>query len=107
MEVRIIETPASDSTHEHHILLEGGLTVSNIEPIKETVLAALQQYQSIKIQLQNVEILDLSVLQILYALRRAAKTDSKTIQLEMYLSEELQTLVRQSGLDRKFNYLAS
>lgn len=107
MKVRIIETPAIDSTHEHHILLEGSLIVSNIEPIKRTVLEALQQHQNIRIQLCNVEILDLSVLQILYALRRAAQTESKTIHLNMHLSEELQTMVRQSGLDRKFNYMAS
>jgi len=103
MKVRIIETPAADSTHEHHILLEGNLTVSNIEPVKRTVLEALRRHQNIKIQLCNIEILDLSALQILYALRRAAKTESKIIHLDMHLSDELQTMVRQSGLDRKFN----
>ena len=107
MKVRIIETPAMDATNEHHILLEGNLTVSNIESIKRTVLEAVQQHQNIRIQLRNVEILDLSVLQVLYALRRAAKTESKTIYLDMHLSEEIQTIVRQSGLEQKFNYKAS
>lgn len=107
MEVRITETPANDSTFDHHILLEGSLTVSNMELIKRTVLDALQQYEHIKIQLCNIEILDLAVLQILYALRRAAETDSKVIRIDMQLSEEQKTMIRQSGIDRKFNYMAS
>lgn len=107
MKVRINVTPATDANNEYHIVLEGYLTALNIEPIKRTILEALQQYQNIKIELQNVERLDLSVVQILYAFRRAAKTESKTIHIDMHLSHELQIAVRQSGLDQKFNYLAS
>ena len=105
MEVRINVLPATEKNIEYHIQLEGFLTTSNIGPIKSTVLAALQQHGNIKVQLQNVEKLDLSVIQILYALRRAAKTDNKTICILMDLPHEFQIALKQSGLDQKFNYL--
>ena len=107
MEVRINVLPATDVNNEHQILLEGYLTASNIAYIKTTVLEALQQQQNIKILLQNVEQLDLSVVQILYAFRRAAKTENKTICIHMDLPHEFQIAVKQSGLDQKFNYMAS
>jgi ABC-type transporter Mla MlaB component len=107
MKVRINVLPATDVNNEHQILLEGYLTSANIEYIKSTVLEALQQHQNIKIQLQNVEKLDLSIVQILYAFRRAAKTENKSISIEMDLPHEFQIAVKQSGLDQKFNYMAS
>ncbi len=107
MKVSVIEIPALDLAQAHQIHFEGSLSVSEIESIKHTVLSALQQYSTINIQLRNIVTLDLAVLQMLFALRSAAKTEDKKIHLEMHLSEELQSIVRQSGLEQKFNYKAS
>jgi len=104
MTVKISVIPKRISKKGNTLHIKGDLTVANASLIKEEMMQAWQKYPRLNLTIDEVERLDLSVLQLILAFRLAAQSSGKQIQLGVNLPEELQQLVRQSGLEKVFNH---
>jgi len=96
-------TPKKPAKSGNTFHLKGELTVANATYIKEEMMAALQKYTLLKLQVDEVSRLDLSVLQLIYAFQRAARSEGKQVELLISLPDEVDQQVRLSGLESMFN----
>lgn len=103
MPVNINISPKRASKQGNTLYVSGDLTVGNAAYLKEELIKALGKYSLINLEIDEVERLDLSVLQLIYAFQRAALSSGKEVQIGMNLPEDIQQLVRLSGLDKIYN----
>jgi anti-anti-sigma regulatory factor len=79
------------------ISLEGELTLINAQEIKTKLYEALKKYQVLKVSVQNVLSLDLSTIQLLYALSKTAGEMKKAVTFTIVLPPEIEPLLRKAG----------
>jgi ABC-type transporter Mla MlaB component len=103
MPVKINISPKKASKKGNTFLLTGDLTIANANYIKQELMKALEKYAVIKLEIDEVERLDLSVLQLIYAFRRAALSSDKEIHVSINLPEDVEQMVRLSGLEKMYN----
>lgn len=103
MPVNISISPKRASKKGNTLHVSGDLTVGNAVYIKEELIKALGKYSLINLEIDEVERLDLSVLQLIYAFQRAALSSGKEVQLGIKLPEDILQLVRSSGLEKIYN----
>ena len=96
-ELVTIKADESNSNENGTILMQGDLTISNIEGVKEQVLTAMNDFTNITVKLNDVENMDLSFVQLLYSISKTAKSRNSKIQFDINLSETIQTLLNHSG----------
>jgi len=103
MPVKINMSPKRASKKGNTLLLSGDLTIANADYIKQELMKALEKYTVIKLEIDEVERLDLSVLQLIYAFRRAALSSGKEIHVKVNLPDDVEQMVRLSGLEKMYN----
>ncbi len=103
METKSLSDLSATNKQVKIIVMEGELTLERVENIENTLFNAIRDYDGIQLQLKNVQKLDLRVIQLLYAFRRASETENKEFEIEMHLPEEIQESLNKSGLNEKFN----
>jgi ABC-type transporter Mla MlaB component len=103
MPVNINASPKRASKQGNTLYVSGDLTVGNAVFIKEELIKALGKYSLIKLEIDEVERLDLSVLQLIYAFQRAALSSGKEVQIDINLPDDIHQLVRSSGLEKIYN----
>jgi hypothetical protein len=85
------------------IVLENELTIFTLEPLQHDLLKALDEYDEIKIKLKNIENIDLSFIQYLFSLQTFAAAKSKNLSFTAEFSDEIKSLLVNTGLLRLFN----
>lgn len=100
MTVDIEFSPKKASKKGNTLFIKGELTVANAGHIKESMMQGLKEYSLIHLKIDQVNRIDLSVLQLIYAFQQAARSGGKEVQLDINLPEELSLLVHQSGLGK-------
>lgn len=88
---------------EKQIRLEGDLSARRLEEIKEQLTAELLDLHLLHITIARVTVLDLSTLQWIYAFGCAANSEGKEVVVTLNLPNELEELVRISGVRKMFN----
>lgn len=88
---------------EKQIRLEGDLSARRLEEIKEQLTAELLDLHLLHVTIARVTVLDLSTLQWIYAFGCAANSEGKEVVVTLNLSNELEELVRISGVRKMFN----
>lgn len=81
------------------MIIEKELTIYTALEIKEYFLEALENYNELKIQIKNVENLDLSFIQLIESLRKTAEEYSKKIEISAELTDGTRSMVENSGFD--------
>lgn len=79
------------------ISLEGELTLINAQEVKTKLYEALKKYQALKVSARNVLSLDLSIIQLLYALSKTAGEIKKTVTFDIVVPPETNLLLRKAG----------
>lgn len=79
------------------VLLEGQLIIRNAAEIREQLIAAIKNYENLELVLENVTRIDLSVLQLLVALKKSAANFSKKVSFRPELSGKMKAIVERSG----------
>lgn len=87
------------TANQENLVIQGRLTIENIQDIKTKLQEAVANFQNIQIYVEQVEAIDLTFLQLLYSLKRSFSETSKNISFNLMLSDENKTLLRQSGLE--------
>jgi ABC-type transporter Mla MlaB component len=79
------------------LLLEGQMTLTNAEPIRQALLQLLVQADHVAIEVGGITALDVSFIQLLYALRHSARVLEKRVDLKLNLTAEQGLLIIRAG----------
>ncbi len=87
-----------DDTNSTGLLtLSGDLTIHNAIELKESFSNALEQAQQLQLNLEEVEHMDLTSLQMLFSLSQTLKKQGKSLSLSGPLPQALREVVQQAG----------
>ena len=90
-----------------HLLLQGNLTLDNIDEIARFFRDAVAKYNKLAIELTEITALDLGFLQLLWCLECEAHERGEDLDLKMQLPTEIQQLLRNTGFTRWLGSAAS
>lgn len=84
------------------IIFEGDLSIQNAQLIKDKILDALETYENLKVVVQNMSDMDLSVFQILYAFKKSSEKNNKLTLFEFNIPETTKSIIKNSGIYELF-----
>jgi anti-anti-sigma regulatory factor len=79
------------------LLLNGQLTLANAEPIRQALLRLLTETDHLALEAGGITALDVSFIQLLYALRHSAQALGKRVDLKLNLTAEQGQLITRAG----------
>jgi anti-anti-sigma regulatory factor len=90
-----------------HLTWQGRLSIAEVIPLRDDLLAALNQHAEITIDLADVELLDLACVQLLCAACGSASIRGKRLSLRGTENPALAQTLRMNGLNYRENCLRS
>ena len=93
----MIDFSMDDSGTNGTLLLSGSLTIQQALPLKETLLRAVGEVNQLAVNLEHVEGMDLTALQLLCAAHRDLVKRGKKVTREGTIPEIVHRIVRESG----------
>lgn len=100
-----IQIEANEGNTEKSVVkIEGDVSLVHIEEIKNKLMDEIKKTNDITIELQNIENIDLSTIQLLYSIKKTKETQNKKTILNIDLSDELQLLLKRSGCGEIFEW---
>jgi len=88
---------------EIDITLSGQLTINSIVKLVAEMKPLLKNASNVKIHVKEVENIDLTFIQMLFAIKNSGKKDNYKINVSMDLSEELTLLIDNAGFHSALN----
>jgi ABC-type transporter Mla MlaB component len=82
-----------------NVFLEGDLTITQAQKITNDLNNALGKYDDLKVTVQNVTLLDLACIQLLYAFRKTCAQQNKKVLLDIKLNPDLELLLTKCGFN--------
>jgi anti-anti-sigma regulatory factor len=98
--ISITFSPVSDSAV--NLVITGELVIAESKELKQELLSLLHRYQSIRIELKEIERLDISALQLLVAAYNSAAVKQKVIDFQFEDSEYITNVLNLSGYQAFF-----
>jgi len=97
-------TVIHDELPEHSILrFSGQLIINHIEKITESVKANLKTNKDLKVEIDNPESVDVTFIQLLLSIATTLKGNGKKATINAELSDDIKTLVKNSGFEYVLN----
>ncbi len=81
------------------VMLSGSLSLRSASEIRQRLLAALDEADTVKLLLRDIEDVDLSLVQIICAAHRSAILKNKSLILQNDLPEMFVQIIEDAGLD--------
>ena len=81
------------------VVLSGSLSLSAASEIRQRLLGALDEADTVKLLLRDVDDVDLSLVQIICAAHRSALLKNKTLKLQDNLPELFAQIIEDAGLN--------
>lgn len=97
-----ITTTEIEGKEAGQITFEGDLSIQNAQLIKDKILEALETYENLKVVVQNMNDIDLSVFQILYAFKKSSERDNKLTSFEFNIPEATKSIIKNTGIYELF-----
>ena len=91
----------SDTDNSGRLSLQGDLSVSEAENLKNVMLKLLKEFPTIRVNFSPLEDFDSSIIQLLYALCAQAKKESKEIIFEGTFSPTVKKKLFATGIISK------
>lgn len=79
-------------------MLEGDLSIANIESIHADILKKIGDYDELSVKVHKVRSMDLSTIQLLHSLKK--HYNSVSLRLEIQVEEDLSKLLSNNGIGR-------
>ena len=89
-----------DSQKEGSLVADGSLTVQQAAEFKDALTKALNEVDSLEINLDNVTEVDLTCLQLLCAAHKTCMKTNKTLKISHQHTEALKEAVKNAGYER-------
>jgi anti-anti-sigma regulatory factor len=80
-----------------HIILEGSLIVGSLSTIKEELTAAISHYSTIQVTVTNVTAIDLTGIQLLFAIKKSSELLHKKLSFSIELPDEINKIISLAG----------
>lgn len=93
----ISSVPNQDAENTGQIEVKGELSIPYIREIKKKIESAIKPWSIIELRLSEVSIIDLSMLQYLFALKKSESFLGKKIRIYFDLDNETQELLNHAG----------
>lgn len=93
----MIEFTLDDSGAEGTLVLSGSLTIQHAHPLKDALLKAVEEVDRLVINLEGVEAVDLTALQLLCGAHRDMIKRGKTLDLGGAIPEVIKRNIQESG----------
>jgi hypothetical protein len=71
--------------------------LSSIHTLKEKLTDAISRYSTIHVIVKNIAAIDLTGIQLLFAIKRSSETLQKKFSFDIDLPDELNTIISQAG----------
>ena len=85
------------------ITLSGNLTISNSEKIQQSLIEIFKTSKNISIEINEVENIDLSFVQLIYSLSMKSKIFGKNIKITSKFNKDLRLLIENAGFSELLN----
>lgn len=85
------------------IAIEGHLNVSNIAAIQKDLNAAVKNSKYINLQITNVDDADITIIQLIVALKQKCKESNIDLSINFSLKNETSELLNKAGLTNLIN----
>ena len=99
MNFKIQYKPATTKEKPDTLLIEGCLNIHEMEAIKQEIERKLKEVKALRMQVQQVEQLDLSFLQFLIAFKNKYQQARQPLFIELTLKPEMEKLLAVSGFE--------
>ena len=96
----MVKLQVLDDSQKVQLIFEEELTINNVEEAKTIIDEAFENFEDIDIVCQNVRNLDLTFLQLFYAMYQTGKNENKMLNFNFNFSEELENLIKMIGFDK-------
>lgn len=97
-----IQKPGKGEPTKATLYVDDELSFINCNEIKEMVINNLREFDHLFIQ-ANIAHIDLTGIQLLYAIKRSLKLEGKQLNFSFKMNPELKTLVTRSGFTELFD----
>ncbi len=88
---------------ETDITLSGQLTINVIIKLVDEIKDLLKNASNVNIHVKEVENMDLTFIQMLFAIKNSGKKENFKVKVDMDLSEELTLLIKNAGFYNTLN----
>ncbi|QHT68141.1 hypothetical protein GXP67_16580 [Rhodocytophaga rosea] len=90
-------TIANNKKKSVQIILEGSLVVGSLHTVKEELTAAINRYPTIQVTVTNVTAIDLTGIQLLFAIKKSSELLHKKLSFSIELPDELNKILSRAG----------
>lgn len=87
------------------LLFSGELSVAKVSALQQQLLKAASKVSHVEVKVANVENMDLSFLQLLYAWAQSMKQSGKNLIFDFQLDQEFMRIFDESGFRQAFSQL--
>lgn len=85
------------------IVLTGQLTINTIDKIMAKMKEIIVKPSEVSIQVEDVENMDLTFIQLIFAIKNSGKKEKYKVEVSFDLSEELTSLITNAGFQKILN----
>ncbi len=93
----------TENKNTTEIILSGNLNVSNSEAIHKKIQNLMKKPKNLRINISDVESIDLSMVQVLYSAQKSLLHEGKELTVKPNLPFDLSLLMEKTGLKNIFN----
>jgi anti-anti-sigma regulatory factor len=101
----MLETELLSDKNSTRVTFSGDLSVAGAADLQQQLLKTSWETAGVKIIVENVENMDLSFLQLLFAWSKTLKSSGKNLNFDFRLGDEFQRIVEESGFGEVFDQL--
>lgn len=81
------------------IELSSDLIINDIDEIKNELLKIFKEYQSVQIEVTNLNKIDLAGLQLLYSFKNTLSKEEKTVEINIQIADDWKVWLPFSGIE--------
>ena len=100
MSYRIKIEKDAKNTEMVNLFFEGDFNVQNVETVKDEIISVLKEFKIYVFNLESVENMDFTFLQLLVSVYKYCKSENKKIEWNGFGSENVKNLISKTGFDK-------
>ena len=86
--------------------LEGELVLGNLDDIRKEIMETIKQYNRLQIEVRNVKAIDLTCIQLLFAIRKTLQNQGKQASFHIETPEDQTLILNHAGFIQLSTLLA-
>lgn len=84
-----------------NIIIEGDASINSEEEFYRQILPLISEYDILEVEIKNIEVIDLTFIQLLLSLKNTLKYKNKNYKFSFDISEQMKSILDNSGINLK------